>query len=148
MPRVVPSQVVGLIERLFPPENQHKQGFSLVREDSGRFMAILELIEKIPQELITIDAPDYTDLIIGITTLRSAISQWQLHTQALRGVPGHGGTSPITLIYRVLLKCPDEFPSSGTAELNFLVPNDLRDNLRLDISAANRALANSEWKAK
>lgn len=46
-----------------------------------------------------------------------------------------------------LSKCPDQFPSPETTELSFMEPDDFRKNLRLDMSAANRALANSEWKA-
>jgi hypothetical protein len=70
-----------------------------------------------------------------------------MRDEMIRGVPGYGGTDPITLIHRALIKCPDEFPSPETASLSFIQPDDFRRNLQLDISATNRALANSEWKA-
>jgi hypothetical protein len=146
MPRVVPSQVVAVIERWFPSDIQRRQEFSLNRENAGQLMAIIDLIEKIPQELITIEGRDYNDLTIGLGILRNAFSQWQQRDYQIRGVPGYSGTSPITLIHQALSKCPDHFPSQETASLSFVQPDDFRRNLQLDMSAANRALANSEWK--
>jgi hypothetical protein len=147
MPRVVPSQVVAVIEGWFPSDIQRRQEFSLNRENAGQLMAIIDLAEQIPQELITVEARDYNDLVIGINIIRSAFPQWQMRDLQIRGVPGYSGTNPITLIHQALLKCPDQFPSPETASLSFIQPDDLRKNLQLDISAANRALANSEWKA-
>jgi hypothetical protein len=46
-----------------------------------------------------------------------------------------------------LSKCPDEAPAPSTSELNFITDPALRENLRNDISAVERALSNSEWKA-
>jgi hypothetical protein len=51
------------------------------------------------------------------------------------------------LIRRALAACPDESPAPETRELAFIEDTELRDGLRLDISAINRALSNSEWKA-
>jgi hypothetical protein len=65
----------------------------------------------------------------------------------LNPIPGLSSLNPVVVIHHALARCPDQFPSPGTVELSFLHPDDLRENLRLDISAANRALANSEWKA-
>jgi hypothetical protein len=45
------------------------------------------------------------------------------------------------------VKCPESSPAPGTSELNFITDTDLRTNLRNDIGAINRALANGEWKA-
>jgi hypothetical protein len=35
----------------------------------------------------------------------------------------------------------------GTTDLNFITDQSLRESIRLDISAANSALVNGEWKA-
>ena len=42
---------------------------------------------------------------------------------------------------------PDEAPSPATAELSFIPDADLRDSIRNDVSAANRALHDGLWKA-
>jgi hypothetical protein len=75
MPRVVPSQVVAVIEEWFPSDIQHKQEFFLNRDHAGQLMAIIDLAERIPQELITVEARDYNDLVIGINIIRSAFPQ-------------------------------------------------------------------------
>jgi hypothetical protein len=42
--------------------------------------------------------------------------------------------------------CPDEATASGTAPLSFIGDPELRESIRLDISAAHRDLAQGEWK--
>jgi len=47
----------------------------------------------------------------------------------------------------LLARCPDEAPSPSIAELSFIQDTNLRDSIRSDISAANRALHDGQWKA-
>jgi hypothetical protein len=53
----------------------------------------------------------------------------------------------ITGIRRALVACPDEYPPPVHAELTFIADADLREDLRLDIGAAERSLTAGEWKA-
>jgi hypothetical protein len=62
-------------------------------------------------------------------------------------IPGLPDLNPIALVRRALSSCPDEFPSASTAGLDFIGEADLRESLRMDLSAGNQALANGEWKA-
>ena len=55
--------------------------------------------------------------------------------------------NPLAHIRDALAKCPDESPAPGTSDLTFITDADLRANLRNDIGAVHRALANGEWKA-
>jgi hypothetical protein len=55
-------------------------------------------------------------------------------------------TQPIRQIREVMLRCPDDRPSSGTQDLVFIGDSELREEIRRDISAANSALQNAEWK--
>ena len=48
---------------------------------------------------------------------------------------------------QALVDCPDEFPAATTSELAFIIDKELREGLRLDIGAVERAFANLEWKA-
>jgi hypothetical protein len=58
-----------------------------------------------------------------------------------------GNRNPVAILRDLLAKCPDEFPEPSSSELNFITDIDLRDALRIDISAVHRGLSNSEWKA-
>jgi hypothetical protein len=62
-------------------------------------------------------------------------------------VPGFGSETAVTLIRKALVKCLDEAPSPATAEFKFISDPKLKENLRIDIGAINRALSNGEWKA-
>ena len=82
MPRIVPSQVVAFIEQLFPilrksTEIQKEADWSLIRRNIVPLMAIIELVEQVPDELLPIEASDYSNLIIGLSAIRHAISRWQ-----------------------------------------------------------------------
>jgi hypothetical protein len=57
------------------------------------------------------------------------------------------GTDAITVLRRVLVKCSDEYPPPATTELLFIADNELRESIRRDLGAADRAFTNSEWKA-
>lgn len=57
------------------------------------------------------------------------------------------GFDAVTVIRRALAKCPDEYPPSPTTELLFIKDPALRENIRQDLGASNRALSNAEWKA-
>ena len=51
-------------------------------------------------------------------------------------------------IWRALAQCPDQYPPSPTTtELMFITDDALRNSIRGDIGAAERAFANFEWKA-
>jgi hypothetical protein len=114
----------------------------------GQLEAVLTLIEQVPNELITLHDREYADLVASIAAARSILKRWETHHEPdLIPIPGLSNLNPVVVIHHALARCPDQFPAPGTAELSFLQPDDLRESLRLDISAANRALANNEWKA-
>jgi len=46
-----------------------------------------------------------------------------------------------------MIQCPDEYPPPATIELLFISDAGVRNNIRQDVGATNRALSNSEWKA-
>jgi hypothetical protein len=65
--------------------------------------------------------------------------------------PGRGYTaeerSAIRTRHHLMQRCPDDCPPAATAELAFIVDDDLREELRRDIGEVNRALQSGEWKA-
>src|SRR5580692_2146671 len=148
MPRVVPSQVLAFIDSL--PSYEHNGVFSMNHVGSAALAGVIDLVEQIPAELLTMDSASYGQLVLGKAEKKDIIATWEADLSA-----GHGlvskqfslSTSPLNRIRTALTKCPDESPSPGTAELDFIADPDLRANLRIDVGDINRVLANGEWKA-
>jgi len=151
MPRVVPSQVVDLIDQIFPAakdqiDSQHKR-FSLDRTYQNELAAIIDLVEQIPPELIKLETKEYSALQLAVTAIRNTIPTWHVRNYGLDRIHGHGNLNPVTIIRNTLAKCPDEGAAKSTSDLTFISVQELRDILRIDISSANQAFQNGEWKA-
>ena len=147
MPRVVPSQVVDLIDQLFPfiadgsePNRTLEHGSLL------QLAAVLELIDRLPQELITLGPDQYVAFVKSVAAIRAVIPRWQGGSPKFPLYPFPDG-SPLRLLRGSLEHCHDEFPAASTSELHFIQDGKFRESLRVDISAANRAFSNAEWKA-
>jgi hypothetical protein len=154
MPRVVPSQVVSLIDQLFP---QYRAGaternlwFNQLLDRCYGLQSILDLTDQIPSSLLVLNNHDYSVLVSSIAAIRMAIEHPKSHGHGfnieLPPIGEFGNLNPIALVRDLLNKCPDAFPEPGTSELSFISDQPLRDNLRNDIGAINRALSDSEWK--
>lgn len=99
--------------------------------------------------LIRLDAPRYSELTAALAAIQNALQLWPGRGQTfdLANIPGFGNLNPVTLIRRALSQCPDESPAPQVTGLAFIADGDLRQNLRIDISEAYRAYADSSWKA-
>jgi hypothetical protein len=145
MGRVVPSQVVVLIDRNF---SETKSASTIVGHGSvAVLMAIVRLIDELPAELLTISGQDYANLVCGAESIRNSVDFWQRKGVGEIANTGVGGKNTLLVIREALVKCPDQAPSQMTAELTFVSDASLRDSIRLDISTATSALHNGEWKA-
>ena len=151
MPRVVPSQVVDFIDKLFPnaaveqPNNVPELTFT----DLEKVAALIDLVTEVPAELLIMNATQYTEYVASVAAVKSRIRVWETkgNTQPIRLIAGLRTHGPVALIRQALTKCPDNFPAAGTTELNFMTDAPLRESLRLDISTISNTLANGEWKA-
>jgi hypothetical protein len=148
MPRIVPSQVVSFIDTIMS-----RQSTELVRMNSigaGGLSAVLDLVDQVPDELLTMDKEAYGSLIRAKGTIREILGTWTSNQNAghkLLDFNLHRSNNPLLHIRDAFAKCADESPAPGTSELKFITDADLRSNLRNDVGAVNRALANGEWKA-
>jgi hypothetical protein len=142
MPRVVPSQVIDFIEIVFPPT---KIGPQIPSNDSTRLAALLTIAEKIPEELLVLGPADYSRYIMALETIRHQLSLWHSRVDP-PNLPQVQGQNAVLVIYDILKLCPDQTASPETADLIFINDDELRDSIRLDISAANRDLVNHEYK--
>ena len=156
MPRAVPSQVVSLIQQIYPfTENQADtpQGrHAISAGESSRVSAIFELYEQVPDALIRLEGGDLTDLAVGVGAIKDALERWRRlgaggAQPEMHYVPGYSNLNPITLLRRALAKCPDQAPAPTTTALMFIPDAALRETLRQDISAAEQAFADNGWKA-
>ena len=145
MLRVMPSQVVKTIETLFPYVTRGEKG-SLFSENSTKLRGLAELMRGIPSELLVLPPEKYADLIFARSTVEETLDYWIAHGkwQHLREV---NNSDAIAVIRDVLKLCPDEPPPTPDVELAFIPDNNLRENIRRDVSATRRALNNAEWKA-
>ena len=156
MPRVVPSQVVEVIDSLFPNAKREVEGqpMRLNWDDGTRLLAIVELASQIPEELLVLDSSHYAEYVASLAAIRWYIQRWQTtekispsYSRELSAIRGLRQFSPVALVRQALALCPDEFPLSGTTELAFITDAALRESLRLDTSATNKALTSGDWKA-
>lgn len=151
MPKVVPSQVVEVIDQVFPNVKNQKDTqqdrFSVDRAHQNELAAIVELINQIPAELIKLDPKDYTALQLAVTAIRNMLPTWNLRNYGLDRIHGYGNLNPVTLIRNALSKCPDEGVSKTVSDLTFISIPEFRESLRIDVSSANQAFQNGEWKA-
>jgi hypothetical protein len=147
--RIVPSQVVQFIDQVFPFLREG-QGAELHRNHAGEAAGLLRLVDSIPEELISISGREYVDYVCSVAAIRERLDLWRNVYNpniSMSLGPMMRGLNPVTMIRSALSNCHDEYPSRASAGLAFLSDQNLRENLRIDISAANRALVTGEWKA-
>ncbi|MBI3355972.1 MAG: hypothetical protein HY038_04240 [Nitrospirae bacterium] len=74
MPRILPSQVVDLIDRLFPWAKEQREDDShthpLNREHSGQLAAIVTMVEQVPAEFLTIEGERYAELLGSLAAIK------------------------------------------------------------------------------
>jgi hypothetical protein len=145
MPRVVPSQVVTLIDQAFPGITTEPR-FPIYSRNAATLSAIVELSGNIPGELITISGDDYADFVHGLESLTHSVERW-LQRGGDESPPYIKGKSPVAIVREMLAKCPDQSPAPPTTALTFVSDSSLRDSIRTDLSTASSALHNGEWKA-
>jgi hypothetical protein len=144
---VMPSQVVAVIDEWFShAQSPPSQNVSLNTSQFNQLQAIVRLINEIPTELIVVPVEKYSDLALALATIEVNFSHW-IHKGGNFGLPRVKGRDAISVIRDVLTLCSDEYPPPATADLLFIVDVELRENIRRDIGAIERALANAEWKA-
>src|SRR5690348_7927062 len=144
MPRVVPSQVVELIDLLFPNVRTATQ-IQVNVGATAHIAAILAFAKSVPSELLTLTGRDLSDYVVSLAMLERVQQLW-IAGGGHWNLSEHRGASPIVLLRRALAKCSDEVPAADTTGLTFIADPDLRESIRRDISAANQDLVNGEWK--
>jgi hypothetical protein len=149
MAHVVPSQVCELIRTLFP-DVEREQAVPGQRGlyNASRVRAVLDQLDKIPDELIRLPAKEAALFQANVSALRSALADRNQSADQLSvSQISPSGFRPLTEILKTLANCPDEAPAPATRGLEFISDAALRDVLRADMSTASSALTNHEYKA-
>jgi hypothetical protein len=132
MSHVVPSQVREVIKTLFPFVSTQKndESVSLDYSHAESLAGIVHLIDQIPSELIHLNGADYINFIINVEAIRSAIKSFEQrgNVNPFKFLPGFNRLNPVTMAFRALEKCPDEFPLKSVTKLLFISDTDLRDS--------------------
>jgi len=153
VPRVVPSQAVAVIDRMFTwaaaqSMNPDSACPMISLRQLGQIVTILNLVRQVPEELLPLDSDRHMELLAGVSSLEAAVEAWQGGNKQYHvvTVPGFGPLHAVTLVRRALASCSDEAPSPKTTQLPFIGDQALRDSIRLDMSTAHQDLAEGEWK--
>lgn len=149
MARIVPSQVVKFILDTFPWVITAPTNPSVTMGLMPQLAGLVRLVDAIPPELITLQDSEWIRLTAGLEAIRITLVAWPTlgKNHNLENIQSFDKLNPVTLIFRALSTCKDEYPSPSTVGLSFIEEADLRENLRTDIDVANRAFVNAEWKA-
>lgn len=147
MPNIMPSQVVLVIEKFFSHVTKNTPGDGLIH--SGQcdvLQGIVDLIREIPSELIAVPTDQYADLVLAMAIIEEQ-GKFRIGRGTSFPLPAIKSVDVATVLYKVLSQCPDEFPSAHTTDLLFVTDVELRQSIRQDMGAVNRAVAHAEWKA-
>jgi hypothetical protein len=144
MTKVVPSQVVALIDRIYP-SLANTPNSPVYSADAAVLSAIINLADDIPLELLTISGEDYSAYVFGLESMAAAIDRWN-HRGGDDPPRTYEHKSPVYLVREALAKCRDQNPSPQTTTLPFIGDQALGDTIRLDISSATNALHRNDFK--
>jgi hypothetical protein len=150
MRRVVPSQVVAMIDKFFfTAYGDPSRSIPLTGANLPRLKVIVESASSLAEETLPVDTSDLFDCIEDLKDCCRRAEVAQLKFQGapyIRVREGHS-FSVLTTLRNILVGCADEGPAPTTQDLPFVRDLRFREGLRTDISTVNQALGNCEWKA-
>jgi hypothetical protein len=146
MTRIVPSQVVETIDKLFAGESRGVGTAHLTHERLFHLQGVVSLLRRLPSDVIAVSGAEFADFTVATAAIESTLWRYN-HGQFPISLQPVSGEDVIHTIRRVLCNCPDESPPSETAGLSFIPDQQTREYMKRDVGAANSALQNAEWKA-
>ena len=98
MPRVMPTEAVRTIRRLFPGIGRHNvlQTYSLGNANALR--GVINLVKEVPSELIVLPEDVYANMILATSAIENQLDLWisRGDVSVLRAV---NGADPVLLIW-------------------------------------------------
>ena len=126
MPQMRPHQVLELVDLIFPWAANLEGNFNIYWGQSGDVKVIVDAVEQIPNELITLNGQDLLAFTASLSTLKRGLERWSTDggTYSIKAyTSGFGDVHPMLLLRSLLHKCKDNFvtkeakQSSGTQNL-------------------------------
>jgi hypothetical protein len=114
VPRVVPSEIVRVIDKHFPWAKGTDAAPRLDANHIGRVMALLGLVDRLPAHLLTLNENEYTDYVAQVEALRSRPQLWLAQPEMSRS------GEAVRDIRTFLTKCPDDWPPDSVHALSFI----------------------------
>ena len=157
MRRTLPKDAVHIIEGNFPWTRGDWRKEIINRENSRGIASvtlpgILEMIDRIPEELLVFDAATDGLFTMALAALRANLAEaatdkigFQWPAFPLPRQTAHEDC--LVIVKNILAKCPKEFPSTATNGMTFIDDAGLRQSLLVDLGSAERSLNTGEWKA-
>jgi hypothetical protein len=148
MLQLLPHEAVELIDKTFPWISK-QNAVVLNWGHVGAVSTLLSAVDSVPGQLLEVPKTLLPGFLAALSFLRASVQMWQGGNKQweVASVPGFEPHHPVILIHSALEACPDAVPDPATSGLEFIKDDVLRKALRLDVSAANTALGNGEWKA-
>lgn len=152
MRSTVPSAVVAYLDLRFPTLRQHtveRRQFMLEIAYAPFVANVLRLVEALPERLLPQAAEPRATFEEAYHSLRISLGRWESgeRNHCIGGLAGHGDLSPLGALLLVLEAAPDEAAEPEAPGLEVVQDVELRESLRADLGAVERALAGGEWKA-
>jgi hypothetical protein len=144
VPRVVPSEVVSAIDRLFGSSRNELDTGIIRFKNRDEVRTLLSLVNQVPDDLITVPFADYVEYLHCRSALTSALSGWDALNHGTM-VGSVGGKDAIERIRRIFLGCSDENPPPHT-EFTFIHDTQAHASVQEDIRAAWIDFRAGEWK--
>jgi hypothetical protein len=150
MARVLPSDVVMMIEAAFPWVKAGNSGLAVMTMGPS-VASLVDLVDRIPEATLRFTPEKYRDFLWAVSSLRHLAKMLE---QGLTSAAGGlawpsitGGQNAVTTIWQLLQQCPDEPIEESTPTLTFLGDEAFRLSIQLDISSAEADFSNGEWKS-
>jgi hypothetical protein len=150
MARVLPSDVISLIENHFPWVIGGSSPSGVNFANGASLAGLTDVVERIPDSLLSFSGEQQRDFLFALSSLRHLVNRLESGISSAGGAwpwPTIENTNVVTRLWMLLKECPDEGIAESTAVLEFIDDAILRQNLRRDLSSTDDALNNGEWKA-
>lgn len=151
MARVLPSEVVRMIENAFPWVAAGNSGLLAHFNMGPTLSALVDLTEQIPDAMLQqFTSQKYRDFIWAVSSLRHLAAMLETGQSSAAGGlawPSVGPLNALSTLWLLLKECPDEAITESTPGLAFLKDDGFRMSVQQDISSAEAAFNNGEWKA-
>ena len=142
MPRLVPSEVVRIIDELFSYAGKpDRPNVRLNIDVNGRVTAIISFIDRLPSELLALPPKAFADFLTNLEILRVKNA-----TAMAKGSGYQYSGEPVWHLRRHLADCPDESAAESGKEFRF-IDEELRNDLSIDLAEAYGSLHAGRFKA-